>query len=278
VIDPKRLSFHPSIAGHNDAQWPQSAAIAAGAGFVVTDLALEEFDGATPGQVQATLAEHGLRPGAVPLPVEFRRDEETFRTGIADLDRRARLAAAVGVRTMYRSLPAAAEQPRNVWEAVLRRRLAECATVLHDHCIALALEILGPLHRRREAPHEFIWRLPDCAAFATSVAPSVGVLVDSWHWHHGGGTAAEIADVASLILHAHLADAPDLPPEVIRDQERVLPGDGVADVVAFLAALDAAGYRGPISLEIPGGWHPSPDPTVNASAARRAAEQVLTSW
>lgn len=275
MIDPKRLSYHPSIAGPSAVRWPESAAVAAGAGFAITDLALEELDGLTPGEVQATLAEHGLRPGAVPLPVEFRRDEDTYRTGLADLGRRARLAATVGVRTMYRSLPAAAEEPRDVWEPVLRRRLAECAAVLRDQGMELALEILGPLHRRREAPHEFIWRLPDCAAFAMSVGPSVGVLVDSWHWHHGGGSTTEIADVASLILHAHLADAPDLPPEAIRDQERVLPGDGVADVGAFLAALAAAGYGGPISLEIPGGWYASSDPTVNATDARHAAEHSL---
>src|SRR3712207_7776037 len=58
----------------------------------------------------------------------------------------------------------------------------------------------------------------------TTLFRSVGVLVDSWHWHHAGDGPAAIADVADLIVHVHLADAPALAPERVRDRERVLPG------------------------------------------------------
>jgi len=56
------------------------------------------------------------------------------------------------------------------WEAwlgrTLKRRLQACVEVLADYDIRLALEVVGPLHRRQEGQHEFLWRLADCASFA----------------------------------------------------------------------------------------------------------------
>ena len=41
---------------------------------------------------------HGLKPGGFGLPVDFRRDEDAFQAGLANLPRLARAAAEMGCR------------------------------------------------------------------------------------------------------------------------------------------------------------------------------------
>ncbi len=52
------------------------------------------------------------------------------------------------------------------------------------------------------------------------------------------------------IVHVHINDAPDRPVEEQVDNERVMPGDGIIDLVGFLRALKAAGYEGAVSVEV----------------------------
>lgn len=267
------MSFHPSLAGRTGARWPDTVTVARAAGFGAVDLAMREIAGETADGVRRRLDESDLRPGGVPLPVEFRRDEQTFLDDLADLPELARLAAEVGVRAMYRSLPASGPYPRDELALVLRRRLAACASILEDEGLGLALEVLGPLHRRKQSTYEFIYRLPDCASFAETCGSAVGVLVDSWHWHHSGGTTQDIVALGVPILHVHIADAPDLPASAIRDDERLLPGDGIIDLPGFVAAVEATGYDGLVSPEIPGGWCDSTSPVACARRAREAGEQ-----
>lgn len=263
------ISFHPSLAGATPVGWPASAEVARDAGFAAIDIVLPEIAGEEPAAVCERLAHAGLVPGPASLPIEFRGDEDTFRRGLAELPRLAALAAGVGVRTMFRSIPASSEQPAAELLPILRRRLAALAEILDAHGLDFAVEVLGPLHRRREGPHELIWRLPEGAEFARSCGANVGVLADSWHWHHAGGTAREIVALGDAILHVHVADAPDVPPERIRDEQRLLPGSGVVDHVRFFAALEQAGYERFVSPEVRG-YDCTADPAACARAARDA--------
>lgn len=246
------LSFHASLGGTTPLAWPESLAVASEAGFAAIDLVLPEVAELPAAEIRERLDEVGLAPGPASLPVEFRLDEERFRLDLTDLPRLAALAAAIGVRTMFRSIPASSKLPAAELGPTLQRRVTAMATILEEHGIDFAVEVLGPLHRRREGAHEFIWKLPDAAEFAAACGPEVGLLVDSWHWHHAGGTTDEIAALGPMIRHVHVADAPDLPAEKIRDECRLLPGEGVIDHSGFFAALEAAGYDRLVSPEVRG--------------------------
>jgi len=80
----------------------------------------------------------------------------------------------------------------------------------------------------------------------------VEILVDVYHMYKGGSPHAAISLLnGSAIGIVHMNDYPADPPrETIRDADRVLPGDGVAPMDAFLRGLYATGYRGMLSLEI----------------------------
>ena len=246
------ISFHPSLGGTTPVAWPESLVIAREADFDAIDLVLLEVAELPASRLREQLGEAGVAPGPASLPVEFRLDEDRFRSDLAELPRLAALAAAIGVRTMFRSIPASSELSAAVLGPVLQRRLTVIATILEEHGIDFAVEVLGPLHRRREGAHEFIWKLPDAAEFAAACGREVGLLVDSWHWHHAGGTTNEIAALGPMIRHVHVADAPGLPAERIRDECRLLPGDGVINHSGFFAALKVAGYDRLVSPEVRG--------------------------
>jgi sugar phosphate isomerase/epimerase len=52
------------------------------------------------------------------------------------------------------------------------------------------------------------------------------------------------------IVHVHFNDSPALPPEQIRDNARLLPGEGVINLTGFLRALQQIGYRDALSVEV----------------------------
>jgi sugar phosphate isomerase/epimerase len=79
----------------------------------------------------------------------------------------------------------------------------------------------------------------------------VGLTLDAWHWYHAGGTVADIhAAGKSGIVAVHFDDAAKQPPDEVRDNQRLLPGEGVIDLTAFLHALKKIGYEDSLSVEV----------------------------
>src|SRR5207247_46877 len=94
--------------------------------------------------------------------------------------------------------------------------------------------------------------MKDMLDMCANSGDNVGLLLDAWHWHHDPDANVESITEAGRrrIVHVHLSDAPDLPPERIRDNERLLPGEGVIRLRAFITALREIGYTDAISPEI----------------------------
>jgi sugar phosphate isomerase/epimerase len=77
--------------------------------------------------------------------------------------------------------------------------------------------------------------------------PHVGILFDVWHLWNDDGVYDDLARYGDRIAGVHVADYRE-PTRGFAD--RVLPGDGVADVSRLLRAVDATGWSGPYELEI----------------------------
>jgi sugar phosphate isomerase/epimerase len=196
------------------------------------------------------LHEAGLQAGPGIRPVNFREGETTFAETFAGLKPFAGYASALGTDVLLAILPASSEIAKEDLRPIVVRRLRECALLLADHGLRLALEFYGPLHMREQHPNEFIFTLPDTLAVAREAGPNVGLLLDSWHWHHSGATIDDILVAADSVFCVQVADAPDLPPELIADMERLPLGEGVVDLSGFFGALHAIGYDGCVSPEI----------------------------
>ena len=240
-----------SVLIDNRVPWPDFARLAAKTGFPGTDVML---DAAMKAGVSATndlLSQLKLRPAIVNFPVTFQKDDAAFEESLARLDERARFAAAINCPRMMTYILSSSDTPRDQLAPIYRERFQKSAQILAKYNVRLALEFLGPLHIRKAKPYEFIWRMNDMLAFAKECGPNVGLLLDSWHWHHAGATTQDVLNAGrDRIVHVHFNDAPNLPPEQIRDNQRLLPGEGVINLTGLLQALQKIGYTDALSVEV----------------------------
>jgi len=231
--------------------WPEFARLAAKVGYPGVDVDLAAAMKAGLPATNNLLDELNIKPAAVNLPVEFRKDDTAFRKDLEKLGDAASFSAAIGCPRMITWIMPSSKTPKAELRALYLQRFRACADVLARSHVRLGLEFLGPLHLRKAEPYEFIWRMPEMLAFARECGSNVGLLLDVWHWYHAGATTADIVKAGKDgIVHVHFSDAPKKPPEEIRDNERLMPGEGVINLNSFLMALHEIGYQDALSVEV----------------------------
>jgi len=216
-----------------------------------------EFAKASTAEVQAWLGvmkEKGIRYGTAGLGVQYRRDEEEFKKGMAGLGKQAGLLKKLGVKRMATWLtPGHSELTYKQNFELHEKRLREVAKVLKDYDIRLGLEFVGPKTSRRRYRNEFIYKQTQIMELAAAIGTgNVGLLMDSWHWYTSGGTVAELLGLKGKdIVHVHVNDAPKgLAVDEQIDSRRKLPvTTGVIDLKGFVNALVKIGYDGPVECE-----------------------------
>ena len=103
--------------------------------------------------------------------------------------------------------------------------------------------------------------------------PAVGVCLDSFHILSRGHDPAGIEDIpGEKIFYLQLADAPALQMDVLSwsRHHRLFPGEGAFDLTGFVRHVLAAGYDGPLSLEIFNDTFRQTDPQRTAVHALRS--------
>jgi sugar phosphate isomerase/epimerase len=196
----------------------------------------------------------GLVFGAAFLGVDFRKDEETFARGLAELPAYARALQRAGVGRTGTWLPPSSDSLTYLqYFKQTARRLREVARVLGDHEVRLGLEYVGPKTAWAARRYPFLHTLAETRELIAEIgAASVGLVLDSWHWYHAGDSAADVQALRNEdVVAVDLNDAPaDVPKDQQRDNARELPlATGVIDAAAFLKALVAIGYDGPVRAE-----------------------------
>jgi sugar phosphate isomerase/epimerase len=107
---------------------------------------------------------------------------------------------------------------------------------------------LEPVNRIGGEDWTMISSLPEAAELVEDVdRPALGIQLDSWHIWNTPEVVADIERHAELFVGVHIADWGGATRGWC---DRVLPGDGVADLPQILGALDRAGWRGYYDLEI----------------------------
>jgi sugar phosphate isomerase/epimerase len=256
--------------------WPEFARLAERVGFPGTDVMLGAAMKAGVPATKQLLGELRIKPAILNFPVEFRKDDAAFRASLSTLDEAGRFAAAIGCPRMITWIMPSSETPKDELRRIYKQRFTESARILARSDVRLGLEFLGPLHLRKMYPYEFIWRMNEMLAFAKECGPNVGLLLDAWHWHHAGATAEDIVSAGrERIVHIHFDDSANLPPERIRDDERLMPGEGVIDLVGFLKALQKIGYRDGLSVEVFGRGLKNLTPEAAAKLGLETSRAVL---
>jgi sugar phosphate isomerase/epimerase len=194
----------------------------------------------------------------------------------ADEDNRRAVeeAAALGAPVLVlvcgppadRDLPAA----RAAIAAGIERLLPHAA----DHGVRLGIE---PLHPMMIGERSAIVTLGEALALARGFAsPHVGVVVDAYHVFWDPRLEQELAGAGALIAGYHVSDW--LVPTTDVLAGRGLMGDGIIDLPRVGGLVEAAGYRGPIEVEV---INPAlagvPGPELLAHIAARFAAHVTSS-
>ncbi|MFN8446607.1 MAG: sugar phosphate isomerase/epimerase family protein [Caldilineaceae bacterium] len=237
---------------------PQAVQLASAHGFAGIDFSIEE--------AQTIANEHGLdhlrglfnnagiKPGSFGFPVDFRRDDATWRTGLDKLAAQAALAVDLGcLRTATWIMPCDNTRNFATYFRVLVNRLRPAAQILADYGIRFGLEFIGPKTLRETQRFNFVHTMDGmlavCAAIDTG---NMGLLLDIFHLWTGHGTNDDVRRLSNAdVVTVHVNDArTGRNADEQIDQERALPGaTGVMDLAGFVQALHAIGYDGPVTAE-----------------------------
>jgi sugar phosphate isomerase/epimerase len=231
-----------------------AADLAARHGFDAVHLNLREVAALGAGQTAEILARAGVRAAGFGLPIQYRQSEAEFAAALTELAGLLPAAQALGVTRATTWVPSwhdTLDFAAN--HAFLRGRFGRIAVLLRDHGIRFGLEFLGPKTLRDGHPFEFIHTMDGMLAFCDEIGTgNVGLLLDAYHWYTAGGTLADLARLTdAAIVDVHVNDAPaGVPLDKQLDGVRGLPGEtGVIGVPAFLRAIAAIGYTGPVMVE-----------------------------
>lgn len=194
----------------------------------------------------------GIKVAPFEVPLRWKDDEIAFKTDLQTSRPLLETAQKLGcVGCTITVQPFSESQPYHENFEFHRERIAAVADALNNYDLKLGLAFLAPAHHRQDKPQTFV-----CTADAlltlmkTTVADNVGVIVDSWHWQIGGGSAAHLADLsAEQIVEVRLSDVPeDVDLETITEDQRLMPGTTEASLAAdFLKVLSAKEYKGPVT-------------------------------
>ncbi|MGI8329347.1 bifunctional sugar phosphate isomerase/epimerase/4-hydroxyphenylpyruvate dioxygenase family protein [Actinomadura scrupuli] len=170
--------------------------------------------------------------------------EEIFTHGLRRAEHKFRVMAGLGAtRLLVCSNVSPAAIDDDMLAADQLRRLAERAA---EHGIDIAYEALA--WGRHVDDYRHAWEI-----VAAADHPGLGVCLDSFHILSRGSDPAGIRDIpAEKLFFLQLADAPQMSMDVLQWSRhyRCFPGQGTFDLTGFLEHVLAAGYRGPLSLEV----------------------------
>ncbi|TFV88914.1 sugar phosphate isomerase/epimerase and 4-hydroxyphenylpyruvate domain-containing protein [Blastococcus sp. CT_GayMR16] len=222
-------------------------AAASGAGFDGIEIFEPDLIASpwAPKELAARCADLGL---SIDLYQPFRdldsTDAERFERNLRRADRKFDVMAELGTDTVLvcsSVAPDAVDDPDR-----LAGQLAAAAARAGERGLRIAYEALA--WGRHVATWEASW---DAVRRADS--PALGLCLDSFHVLSRNGDPAGFAAVpAEKLFFLQLADAPQLDMDVLQwsRHHRLFPGQGALDLAGFLAHVLAAGYAGPLSLEV----------------------------
>jgi sugar phosphate isomerase/epimerase len=250
-------AISPGALGLKANHLQEAIDIAKKAGFEGVEIGIHEaarlVDEHGADAVKKMFSDAGVRPAGWGMPIEWRKDEATWRQGVDELPRQAKAAEAIGcTRTMTWVLPGSNDLPMADNRALQIQRFKPIAEILGEHGCRFGLEFIGPKTLRDSFKYPYIYRMEEMLELGADIGSNVGLLLDCWHWHTSGGTVDDLLKLRpEQVIYVHVNDAPPgVGMDHYIDNQRALPGaTGVIDIKGFLTALQKIGYDGPVVPE-----------------------------
>ena len=217
-----------------------------------------------------------VKIGGFELPVRVAAPEADFKADLAALKPVLDAATALAANRCYVTIqPTSDELPFHENFKFLAARLKEVAAVLAERGIKLGLRLRAAESHRNNGGYQFIHEANSLLMLIQTIGTdNVGLWLDVWNWHVGGGSAEKLrAFRGEQIIAVELSDIPsgtDL--ATITEEQRQLPGEGgQIDSAAYLATLQELGFDGPVSAAV----HPAAmQGTKREALVKKAAESL----
>jgi len=246
-------SLSPGAIGVKISSMEEGMELAARHGFEGYHFSIGEAAELGADRVKELAESKGVRLSAWGFPVNFRQDQTQYEKDMAELPRLAAVAAELGVRrTATWIVPGSDELTYEENFEFHVERLKPAAAVLAENGIGFGLEYVAPKTSWSTKKHPFAHTMAQMSELCQAVGENAGFLLDSWHWYNAGETGDDLRKLATeKVVDVHVNDAPaGVPVDEHLDNVRALPGEtGVIDIAAFLGALKAIGYDGPVMAE-----------------------------
>lgn len=199
----------------------------------------------SPAELRARVADLGL---SIDLYQPFRdldsRAPDRFAANLRRLERKFGVMEQLGVHTLLVCSSVARDAVADV--DLLAEQLRTAAEHAHERGLRIAYEALA------WGTHVSTWE-QSWEPVRRADSPALGLCLDSFHVLSRGGDPSGFATIpGEKLFFLQLADAPRLHMDVLQwsRHHRLFPGQGAFDLAAFVEAVLAAGYAGPLSLEV----------------------------
>jgi 2-keto-myo-inositol isomerase len=197
--------------------------------------------GGTMPELKRALADAGLKVVSVIALHGWVTSEGAEHARVLD-DCRRRMAQAAELGSPY----IVASPPREVVDlGRATERFGELMRIGEGIGVIPSMEFLG-----------FVDGIKDVASAWTIASgtgdPRATIVADVFHMIRGGGSVDDLLKVpVHRMANFHINDVPATPdPLTQTDHDRVMIGDGAADLPRVISNLRTIGYRGPLSLEL----------------------------
>ena len=201
-----------------------------------------------------SIFKYRLRVGGWSLPAKWRTRSDSEFDQIKDkISRAAAIASRLSCFRAYTWIePFSDDMNYNTNFQWHIERLREVARILMKESCLLGLEYVAPMTARVGHPFIFIHTMKEMIELIGEMKmKNVGLLLDSFHWYAAKENRRDILELdKKQIIYVHINDAPNVPIDELRDDERCLPGEtGVIDIDGFFYGLRELEYDGPITPE-----------------------------
>jgi sugar phosphate isomerase/epimerase len=255
-IDPARLSFNQITADHLSLEQAVEACAHFGIGWFgpwrqkLRPGAAEHIRGA--GLRVSSLCRGGFFPSADPAAGAER--EQDNRTAVEQ-------AAELGTDVLVLVCGPASDRDLERARAQVLEGIERLLPHAVEHGVRLGIE---PLHPMMIAERSVIVTLAQALEMAERFdAAAVGVVIDAYHVWWDPELEGQVERAAGRILGYHVSDWLSPTPDLLAG--RGMMGDGVIDLPRIGTLVNAAGYDGPVEVEV-----------INPALARLETGELMT--
>src|SRR5687767_2058423 len=171
-----------------------------------------------------------IKIGGFELPVRWAGAEADFKADLAELPKLLNVATALGANRCYTTvLPTSDDLPFHDNFKFTALRLRELAAPLAERGIKLGIDFHAAEERRNNGGYQFICQAdPLLMLIQTINAENLGLMLDVWNWHLGGGTVDKLRALrGEQVIGVRLSDLPgDVEAANAKEEQRLIPGDG----------------------------------------------------